>query len=194
MGRTRGVRSAGVAVVVLVATAILSADSKQKAFENYWIGRRVVVKQPLYSLVYKERTLRGAIQAKREGLTVVTPFAGTYFQFDGRHRVDDVTERDVQKIADSVRIAYQKDRLLDEGWIQQIDPVMVARYAQGTELVVRAVHVNRETVRLDLALPADSDDGPATALTVQWPVPLSKSFAERGDVEDLIQQVLTTRE
>jgi hypothetical protein len=101
---------------------------------------------------------------------------------------------DVQKIAESVRIAYLKGKVLDEGWIQEIEPVMLARYERGVELVVRAAQVNRDTVRLKLSLQANSDDDVATGLTIQWPAPLSKSFTERGDVEDLIQQFLTTLE
>src|SRR5262249_10290188 len=151
----RSAWSAGVAAFALVASVIVSAESKQKAFENSWVGRHVVAKQALYTLVYKERSLRGSIQVKREGLTVVTPFAGTYFQFDGRHRVDDVTAHDIQKIAEAVRLAYEKDKLLDEGFNREIDPVMVARYDRGTELVVRAARLNRETVRLELSLPGD---------------------------------------
>lgn len=194
MHRTPSAWSAGGAALALLASAIVTAESNQKAFENSWVGRHVVVKQTLYTLVYKERGLRrGSIQVKRDGLTVVTPFAGTYFQFDGRHHVDDVTEHDVQKIAESVRLAYVKDTVSDEGWIQQIDPVMLARYEGGTELVVRAVHVTRETVRLELSPPADSGSDLATSLTVQWPAPLSKSLSEYGNIQDLIQQFLATR-
>jgi hypothetical protein len=54
--------------------------------------------------------------------------------------------------------------------------------------------VNRDTVRLKLSLPADGDDDVATLLTVQWPLPLSKTFSERGEVEDLIQQFLALLE
>jgi hypothetical protein len=181
-------------MLVVAATTIASAQRNQKTFEKHWAGRRVVVQQPLYSLVYKERTLRGSIRAGRDGLTVVTPFAGTYFRFDGRHRVDDVMEHDVQKVAAAVRHAYVTENLIGDQTIQKIDPVMVARYDSGVELVVRSARVNRDTVLLKLSLPADGDDDVATGLTVQWPVPLSKTFSERSEVEDLIQQFLTLLE
>jgi hypothetical protein len=187
-------RSANVAALVLVTSLIVSAESQQKTFEHSWVGRRVVLKQPLYSLVYKERGMRGSTTAKRDGLTVVTPFTGIYFQFDGRHHVDNVTARDVQKVAEAVKVAYVKDEILGDSWVQVIDPVMLARYDPGTELVVRAAHMNLETVRLDLALATNSDNELATSLTVQWPAPLSKSFSERVDVEGLIHQFLTMRE
>jgi hypothetical protein len=191
MRSTRRWWSTSVVALVLAATTIMSADTNQKAFAKNWVGRRVVAKRPLYSLVYKERGLRGSIRTGRDGLTVVTPFAGTYFKFDGRHRVDDVVEHDVQKISEAVTRAYVKDNLINEGWNQQIEPVMLTRYDSGVELVVRAAQVNRDTIRLTLSLPADGDDDVATALTVQWPAPLSKSFSERGAVEDLIQEFLT---
>ena len=181
-------------MLMLAATSLTSAESNQKTFEKNWVGRRVVVKRSLYSLVYKERTLRGSIRAGRDGLTVVTPFAGTYFQFDGRSRVDDIMEHDVQKISQAVRLAYAKDKLLGEGTNQLIDPVTLTRYDRGVELVVSGVQVNRETVRLKLSLPTDGDDDVATGLTIQWPLPLSKTFSERSEVEDLIQQFLTLLE
>jgi hypothetical protein len=183
--------SASVVALVLATITIVSADSNQNAFKKNWVGRRVVVKGSLYSLVYKERSLRGSMNSGRDGLTVVTPFAGAYFQFDGRHRVDDVIEHNVQKIAEAVKRAYIKENMGNEGWIQDIEPVMLAHYDRGVELVVRAAQVNFDTVRLKLSRPANGDDDVVTSLTVKWPAPLSKSFSERGDVEDLIQQFLT---
>jgi hypothetical protein len=192
MRSTRRWWSTSVVTLVLAATTIMSAaDTNQKAFTKNWVGRQVVVKRPLYSLVYNERGRLGSVRAGRDGLTVVTPFAGTYFKFDGRRGVDDVIEQDVQKIAEAVTRAYVKDNLINEGFNQQIEPVMLARYDGGVELVVRSAEVNRDTVRLKLSLPADGDDDIATTLTVQWPAPLSKSFSERGNVEDLIQAFLT---
>lgn len=182
---------AGLALVLLVAVSV-SAESPQKAFENSWTAQRVVVKRPLYSLVYKEQRLRGSVDVKRDGLTVVTPFAGTYFQFDGRRHVDDVMAQDVLKIAQAVKQAYVQDNVFDEGSKQVIDPVSLARYDPGTELIVRSARVNRETVRLDLALATDDEKDRATSLTVQWPTPLSKSFSERASVEGLLRQFLTT--
>jgi hypothetical protein len=184
-----------VAYLVVCTTVVGAAESKQKAFENAWSGRHVVVKRPLYSLFYKEHGLRGSTSARRDGLTVATPFSGTYFRFDGRRRVDDVTEQDVLKIPDAVKLAYGKPELLGDGWNQVIDPVMLTRYDAGTELVVRAARVNLEAVRLELALAGDDNDQDlATSLTIQWPAPLSKSFSERVDVEGVIRQFLSTPE
>jgi hypothetical protein len=191
---TRPASSIAVAALMLTASVVVSAENQQKAFETSWVGRHVVVKRTLYSLVYKEQRIRGSVEVKRDGLTVVTPFAGTYFQFDGRRHVDDIMEQDVQKISDSVKVAYQQSKLLDEGFSQIVDPILLTRYDPGTELVVRTARVNREMVRLELAQVTDGEKDIATSLTVQWPAPLSKAFSERVNVEGLIQQFLTVRE
>ena len=192
---TRRVWSASpVALIALVvaAAAVASTDTNQKVFEKQWTGRRVLLKQTLYSLVYHERGRGGEPHLGRSGLMVVTPFTGSYFQFDGRRHVDDVVEHDLQKMINSVRTAYRKDRVLDEGWVQDIDPVLVERYEPGGELLVRVARVERDVVRLELVKTA-GDEG-VTSLTVKWPLILSKSFSERGNVEDLIQQFLALRE
>ncbi len=192
---TRRVWSASpVALIALVvaAAAVASTDTNQKVFEKQWTGRRVLLKQTLYSLVYHERGRGGEPHLGRSGLMVVTPFTGSYFQFDGRRHVDDVVEHDLQKMINSVRTAYRKDHVLDEGWVQDIDPVLVERYEPGGELLVRVARVERDVVRLELVKTA-GDEG-VTSLTVKWPLILSKSFSERGNVEDLIQQFLALRE
>ena len=194
MRSTRPASSIAVAALMLTASVVVSAENQQKAFETSWVGRHVVVKRTLYSLVYKEQRIRGSVEVKRDGLTVVTPFAGTYFQFDGRRHVDDIMEQDVQKISDSVKVAYQQSKLLDEGFSQIVDPILLTRYDPGTELIVRTARVNREMVRLELAQDTDGEKDIATSLTVQWPAPLSKAFSERVNVEGLIQGFLTVRQ
>jgi len=191
---TRLASSTAVAALVLVASVIVSAENQQKAFESSWVGRHVTVKRTLYSLMYKEQRLRGSVEVKRDGLTVVTPFAGTYFQFDGRRHVDDIMEQDVLKISETVRVAYMQSKLLDEGFSQVVEPVLLTRYDPGTELIVRTARVNREMVRLELAQVTDGEKDIATSLTVQWPAPLSKAFSERVNVEGLIQEFLTVRQ
>jgi hypothetical protein len=183
-----------IAALVFAATAVTSAGSNQKEFEKRWAGRRAVVKRPLYSLVYNESGVGGSIHVGRAGLTVITPFAGTYFQFDGRHHVDDIVEHDLQQIVKSVEMAYRKDKLLGEGYIQKIEPVNLTLYDAGVALRVGSARVERDAVRLTIELAASDDDEVVTSLTVKWPAPLSKSFSERRNVEDLIQQFLIVRE
>jgi hypothetical protein len=189
------VKSVSIAALMLAAATVASADNNQKEFEKRWTGRHVVVKRPLYSLVYNESGLAGSVNAgQRAGLTVVTPSAGTYFQFDGRHKVDDIVAHDVQEIAKSVQVAYRKEKLLGEGWTQKIDPVMLTFYDAGVALKVSTARVERDAVRLTLVLASGDDDEVATSLTVKWPAPLSKSFSERGNIEQLIQRYLTLQE
>ena len=183
-----------VILFVLAAVVVSASTNSQKDFERRWSGRRVVVRVPLYSLVYKERGIRGSIDTRRDGLTVITPSAGMYFQFDGRRKVDDVVENDVQQIAPSVTVAYQKSKVFEEGFNQVIEPVMLARYDAGTEFIVRGAHVMLDQVRLELSIPGDSQQELATALTIRWPAPLSKSFTERPNIEALILRCVSTRE
>src|SRR6185295_141702 len=95
-------------VVLATAGSVLSAgENPQQAFARSWEGRTVVFKQPLYTLVYDERSRIGKLQTgKRDGLTVVTPFEGTYLQFDGRRGRDDIKDTQPQRLKDSVATKY----------------------------------------------------------------------------------------
>jgi hypothetical protein len=108
--------------------------------------------------------------------------------------VDDVIEQDVQKIARSVLVAYQKEKLLGEGFLQKIDPVLISVYDAGVLLKVSTARVQHDSVRLTFVQAAGEDQELATSLTVKWPAPLSKAFSERGNIEALIQQYLTPRD
>jgi len=192
--RTRLAWNAFALALVAAATVVLSADTSQKAFEKQWTGRHVVVKRTLYSLVYNERGRGDSLHLGRSGLMVVTPFMGSYYQFDGRRRVDDVVDHDLQKIVNAVKVAYRKDRVLGDGFVQDIDPQLIERYDPGVELLVKAARVQGDVVRLDLMKPAAGEEDVVSSLTVKWPLILSKSFSERGNVEDLIRQFLAVAE
>lgn len=179
--------------VVLFAVAV-TATSLQNEFEKAWLRKRVVVRTALYSLVYKEQGMLDSIAVRRDGLTVITPSSGAYFQFDGRRSVGNVVDTNVQQIAPAVTVAYLRSKHIGEGTVQMIDPVMVARYDPGTVLIVRAVRVQMSDVRVQLALPDDPEQELATSLTVHWPAPFSKSFGERPQVEQLIARYLSIPE
>ena len=178
---------------VALATALstlVASETAQQAFVKRWEGQSVVVKQTLYTLVYNERGRLGNTRSgKRDGLTVVTPSAGTYLQFDGRQGREAVVERQPQKIVEAVSVAYAPDSL-DIRSYRKVEPVLMMRHDPGAELIVSSVRSERDTVRFTFAAaPAqNADEDPVTALTVKWPVPLSKSFSERGLIEDLIRQ------
>jgi hypothetical protein len=186
-------RLAALVMALASAASVLTAAVRpQQVFAKDWEGRHVVVRQTLFSLVYNERGLLGnTVSAKREGLTVVTPSAGMYFQFDGRQGQDDVVGRDAQNIVNAVALAY-RGNTLDVRPYRKVEPLLIARYDAGVELVVKSVRMDRDTVRLSLVQMAgpDSGDAPVTSLTVKWPVPLSSSFSERDVVEKLIRPFL----
>ena len=181
-------RLAALVIVTLSAGAALAAAERpQQAFVKNWEGKRVTVKRTLYTLVYNERGLLGnTASGKRDGLIVVTPFQGAYFQFDGRQGREDVVGRDPQRMVDAVADAYQPDSL-DVRQYRKVEPVLIARYDAGVELVVKNVRLDHDTVKLTFVQPTGPDgaDEPVTSLTIKWPMPLSKSFAERDQIEKL---------
>jgi hypothetical protein len=181
------------ALIVLAAgvSAVAAADSPQQAFARSWEGRTVVLKQTLYTLVYDERSRIGKVQSgKRDGLTVVTPFEGTYLQFDGRRGRDDIKDTQPQRLRESVAKAYIGDSALELEASSAIEPGIVNRHEAGVECVVRKVQLGRNTVKLVFASTsgAHGDQDPFTSLTVKWPVPLSKSLTERDSIESLIRR------
>lgn len=183
-------------VVAAAVSVLAAAQSPQQAFARRWEGRTVVLKQPLYTLVYDERSRIGKVQAgKRDGLTVVTPFEGTYFQFDGRRGRDDIKDTQPQRLKDSVATKYLSDSLLELEASSTIEPIVVNRHEVGVECRVRKIQVSRYTVRLVFAPTSgiDSEQDPLTSLTIKWPVPLSKSLTERDSIEHLIRQFVAIK-
>ena len=189
-------RLAALAIALASTVSVLTAaDRPQRVFARDWEGKHVIVKQTLSTLVYNERGLLGnTASAKREGLTVVTPSEGTYLQFDGRQGQDDIVGRDAQRLVDQVVEAYSRNSL-DVRAYRKIEPLAIARYDAGVELVVRSVRMDRDTVRLSfvqMAGPEGADDQ-VTSLTIKWPLPLSRSFAERDNIEKLIRPFLDVK-
>ena len=180
-----------VAFTIVVASAFSAAsaaESPQLAFSRSWEGREVRVKRALYTLVYNERgRLGNSYSGKREGLTVLTPYDGIYFQFEGRYGRQDILVRDPQQIIDAVGAEYQGDTLEVQSY-RKVEPLMLARYDPGVALVVTKVQFARNTVRLILAESTGSGakENSETAITVRWPAPLSKSLSERQLIEGLL--------
>jgi len=173
---------------VSAVSGVSAGDRPQESFVKTWQGRRVVVRRTLFSLVYNERGLLGnTYSGKRDGLTVVTPSEGAYLQFDGRQGRDDVVGHDPQGMIRAVAEAYDGDAL-DVRQYRRVEPLLIARYEPGVELLVDRVRLGRDTVKLSFVQRGgpDGDDVPVTSLTIKWPVPLSKSFSERALIEQLI--------
>jgi hypothetical protein len=185
-------RPLAVLVIALVSavSALTAAESPQQAFAKRWEGKNVIVQQSLYTLVYNERGLLGNTHSdKRDGLTVVTPYEGIYFQFDGRQGRSDVTELDPQRILDAVGTTYQGDSL-DVRSYRKVEPLIIVRFDVGVELVAEKVRIERDRVRISFTkrVGPDASDDPVTSLTIRWPVPFSRSFSERDLIENLIRR------
>jgi len=190
-------RLAASAIVVASAlSAASAAEAPQLAFSRSWEGRQVRVRRALYTLVYNERgRLGNTYSGKREGLTVLTPYDGIYFQFEGRQGRQAVVVRDPQQILDAVAAEYQADTL-DVRSFRKVEPVMIARYDAGVALVVTRVSFERDTVRLVLAESTGSaaKESSETTITVRWPTPFSKSLSERQLIEGLLGWFVEDRE
>ena len=173
-----------------------AAETSRDLFLKTWEGKTIVVKQTLYTLVYNERGRLGkTYRNKRAGLIVVTPFTGSYLQFDGRQSQDDIIDQDPQRLVDTIKTTYQSDAL-DVRQYQKIEPIVVARYEVGSELLVGPIRIEGNIVRLSLVDPRSIDDDgqAATELTVKWPTPLSKSLSERQAIEGLIAQFVRLKQ
>ena len=173
----------------LLIPAAVSSETPHEAFARSWKGKSVVVRQPLHSLVFNERGRLGTLRSSlHEGLTVVTPHGGTYFQFDGRQGRDDIADKDLQAVVNKVTEAYRGDPLEVRSY-QRVEPLLVARYDPGVELVVKNARVEQDRVKIDLVQLASPDGGQdaVTSITVKWPAPISKSLSERGLIENTIR-------
>ena len=184
-----------VPVLVMASTiATLSAASDPtEEFATSWKGQTVILKQRLYTLAYTERGRLGKATDKRDGLFVVTPFNGTYYQFDGRQSKDDIRDADPQRLADAIRTMYAADSL-DVRQYSKVEPILVTIYEPGVELVVSTVRVDRDRLRVFFSDPRATESTAVTSFLVQWPTPFSHSFSERPAIETIIRQYIQPRE
>jgi hypothetical protein len=137
--------------------ATLSAGTNPKEdFAASWEGHTVVLKQRLYTLAYRERGLFGNGSDKRDGLFVVTPFKGTYYQFDGRQSQDDIRAADPERLTDTIRTTYARD-VMDVREYSKVEPIVITAYEPGVELIVSAVRVDRDRLRLYFTDPRTTD-------------------------------------
>jgi hypothetical protein len=182
----------GFMVLACLGTTV-AAESPQQAFVKSWKGQSVVVKKALYSLIYNERGKLGTTRSgQREGLLVVIPLGGEYFQFDGRQGRDTVIANEPEMLVRAVSTAYQPDGL-DVRPYRKLEPLAVHRFEPGVELVVSGVRIERDEVKLEFV---DSDGGKelVTSLRMKWPLPISSSFSERASVEDVLRRFLEIKQ
>jgi len=158
-----------------------------------WEGQTVVLKQRLHTLAYRERGRLGKSSDKRDGLFVVTPFQGTYYQFDGRQSKEDIRSADPQSLAASILTMYVSDAL-DVREYHKVEPLLVTIYEPGVELIVSTVQIDRERLRLTFSDPRVAEPQTATSLLVQWPAPFSRGFTERPAIEAIILKYIQPRQ
>ena len=175
-----------------IATLSAASDPTEE-FATSWKGQTVILKQRLYTLAYTERGRLGKATDKRDGLFVVTPFNGTYYQFDGRQSKDDIRDADPQRLADAIRTMYAADSL-DVRQYSKVEPILVTIYEPGVELVVSTVRVDRDRLRVFFSDPRATESTAVTSFLVQWPTPFSHSFSERPAIETIIRQYIRPRE
>ena len=174
-------------VVALAAAASLHAAQRsgKKAFQAGWVGRSVVVKRTLYSVLFDERSRLLPIVKHRDrvtGLTVVTPTGTSYYQFDARRdSEEDIIDHDPNRVLSQMRSQYVRSKHLDIGTVDEIEPLMLVRYAPGVEFIVKKVQIDRDRVRLFLHKAGEDDL--ATSLTVKFPTPLSDELTESSLID-----------
>jgi len=185
-----------IALVLLMSVVrpLAASDDAQRTFTKRWEGKQVVVKQSLLTLVYDERNRIGRYSRKRDGLIVVGVSGAHHLQFNGRDSESDIIEQDPDRLADVVRNTYIRSLDLDIGSYHKVEPIVVQRYDSGTSLVVRDVRLEEKTVTLLFTDPDGLRGEIATALTVKWAVPLSRTFTEAPLVENLIRQFVDLRD
>jgi hypothetical protein len=179
-------------LVSVIAVSAGAADVTQRSMLAAWRGRTVILRQRLYTLVYNERGRLGKTYAnRREGLMVLTPSEGNFLKFDGRQHREDVIMRDPNLMTAAVAREYEGDPL-DVRTYSRLEPVVLVQYDPGVDFVVTQVDIELDTVKLTLtqAEGPDKSGDAVTSITVKWPVPFSKSFLEREQVEQMLHVFL----
>ena len=189
------IRLVVILLVALPAAASLHAGERsgKKAFQDAWEGRSVVVKRTLYSVVFDERSTVLPILKRRDrvsGLNVVTPTGVSYYQFDARRKSeDDIVDQSPDGIVSKMRNQYFRSMYLDNGAVQDVEPLMLVRYSPGVSFIVKKVQIDRDRVRLHFHKDGEADL--ATTLTVKFPVPLSNELTESALIDVALTRFIT---
>lgn len=175
-------------VLACTATTVTGADAPLSEFTKNWNGRRVVVKSPLYSVLYDEVGRTGIhYRGKLAGLTVAT-LAGQYYEFDGPGSDEDIVESTPNRVVSEMSVRFNRSDSLDIGTVKTITPLLLRQYDPGVVLIVESVRVDRSRVRLGFRRADQAGNDFATSLTVEWPAPFSKEFGEREKIETALRR------
>ena len=173
--------------ITSAASAIVSADALSD-FTRMWHGRRVVVRSPLYSVLYDEVGRLGVhYRGKLAGLTVAT-HAGQHYEFDGPGSDEDIAEATPHAVMNQMSARFHRSSHLELSSVKTITPRVLRQFDPGVTLIVDSVKIERNRIRFEFVQSGDEEDGFATSLTIEWPSPLSKQLREREAIEAMLRR------
>ena len=180
---------ATVLIMVCGAATVTAAGSATSDFAKKWNGRRVMVKSALYTVLYDEVGRTGIhYNGRQAGLTIATP-EGRYYEFDGPGSDEDIVDDSPNRVVDEMSTRFVRAYHLDIGIVKTITPLSLRQYEPGVILIVDSIKVERNRIRFAFRRP-DEDDAFATSLTVEWPIPLSKTLRERDGIEGVLERFI----
>ncbi len=174
--------------IMAAASAVVSAGDALSDFTQTWHGRRVLVRSPLYSVLYDEVGRLGMhYRGKLAGLTVVT-HAGQHYEFDGPGSDEDIAETTPHEVMNQMSARFHRSSHLELSSVKTITPRVLRQFDPGVALIVDSVKVERNRIRFEFIQSGGEKDEFATSLTIEWPAPLSKEFREREAIEGMLRR------
>ena len=179
---------ATVLAIMSAASAVVSAGDALSDFTRTWHGRRVVVRSPLYSVLYDEVGRLGKhYSGKLAGLTVAT-HAGQHYEFDGPGSDEDIAETTPHEVMKQMSARFHRSSHLELSSVKTITPRVLRQFDPGVTLIVDSVRVERNRIRFEFVESGRREDEFATSLTIEWPAPLSKELRERDAIETMLRR------
>lgn len=177
-------------IIMSTASTVVGAGDALSDFTKGWNGRRVVVRSPLYSVLYDEVGRLGIhYRGKVAGLTVAT-HAGQRYEFDGPGSDEDIAEATPNDVMTQMSARFHRSSHLELSSVKAITPRVLRQYDPGVALIVDSVKIERNRIRFEFSESDAQKDGFATSLTIEWPAPLSKEFREREAVEKMLRRFI----
>jgi len=177
-------------IIMSTASTVVGAGDALSDFTKRWNGRRVVVRSPLYSVLYDEVGRLGIhYRGKVAGLTVAT-HAGQHYEFDGPGSDEDIAATTPNDVMTQMSARFHRSSHLELSSVKAITPRVLRQYDPGVALIVDSVKIERNRIRFEFSESDAQKDGLATSLTIEWPAPLSKEFREREAVEKMLRRFI----
>lgn len=175
-------------IITFSTSTVVSAGDPLSDFTRTWNGRRVVVRSPLYSVLYDEVGRLGIhYRGKLAGLTVAT-HAGQHYEFDGPGADEDIAEATPNDVMTQMSVRFHRSSQLELSNVKAITPRVLRQYDPGVALIVDSVKIERNRIRFEFSQSDAGTNAFATSLTIEWPAPLSREFRERGAIEAMLRR------